>query len=161
MAKKKVQSGAAAPLSFDTDNQGGGSVGGYFKAIFRENPKLLKTRSNAEVLKRWQDDHPGEPEVPQRIKNILSNVKSVLRQKSRKRKQKAKPAGEPTAVAVAVPVPVVAVVEAVSVIAGFEQLEEQIDDCLTLAKNLDRAQLADVIHLLRRARNAVVWKLGQ
>jgi hypothetical protein len=32
---------------------------------------------------------------------------------------------------------------------------------LTLAKNLDREGLANVIGLLRRARNEVVWKMGE
>jgi hypothetical protein len=40
-------------------------------------------------------------------------------------------------------------------------LEEHIDDCLTVAKLLDREGLGHVIRLLRQARNEVVWKLGQ
>jgi hypothetical protein len=40
-------------------------------------------------------------------------------------------------------------------------LEEQIDECLTLGKRLDREGLRGVLVLLRRARNEVVWKLGQ
>jgi hypothetical protein len=44
---------------------------------------------------------------------------------------------------------------------GLEQLGEQIDDCLTAAKVLDREGLEHVIRLLRQARNEVVWKLGQ
>jgi hypothetical protein len=44
---------------------------------------------------------------------------------------------------------------------GLESLELVIDDCLTLARKMDREGLADVIGLLRQARNAVVWKLGQ
>jgi hypothetical protein len=43
---------------------------------------------------------------------------------------------------------------------GLEALEERIDDCLTVAKHMDREGLDDVIRLLRNARNAVVWKLG-
>ena len=41
------------------------------------------------------------------------------------------------------------------------RLEEQIDECLSLAKYLGRKELASVIGLLRKARNAVVWKLGE
>jgi hypothetical protein len=33
----------------------------YFRKIFSENRKLLKTRSNEEVLRRWQDEHPARP----------------------------------------------------------------------------------------------------
>ena len=42
----------------------------------------------------------------------------------------------------------------------LENLEMLIDECLTMAKNLDRARLDNVIKVLRRARNEVVWKLG-
>jgi hypothetical protein len=43
----------------------------------------------------------------------------------------------------------------------LEALEEQIDDCLSHAKHRDREGLQEVIRLLRRARNEVVWKMGQ
>jgi hypothetical protein len=43
----------------------------------------------------------------------------------------------------------------------LEALEELIDDCLSLAKHLDREGLESIIKLLRRARNEVVWKMGQ
>jgi hypothetical protein len=43
----------------------------------------------------------------------------------------------------------------------LELLEEQIDDCLSLAKSLDREGLGEIIRLLRGARNKVVWKMGQ
>jgi len=44
---------------------------------------------------------------------------------------------------------------------GSISLEEQIDDCLALAKEMDREGLVSVIALLRRARNEVVWKMGE
>jgi hypothetical protein len=43
----------------------------------------------------------------------------------------------------------------------LEHLEEQIDECLTAARSLDREGQEHVIRLLRQARNEVVWKLGQ
>ena len=64
----------------------GENIHGYFRKIFQENPKLLKTRSNQELLDRWLADHPGVKEVPKGVKAGLSNVKSVLRSKKRKRK---------------------------------------------------------------------------
>src|SRR6266849_2253867 len=63
----------------------GESISGYFRKIFEENPKLLKGRSNEELLKRWLADHPGQKEVPEKVKNNLANVKSVLRKKKRKK----------------------------------------------------------------------------
>jgi hypothetical protein len=126
---------------------GGASISGYFRAVFRENPKLLKTRSNQELLDRWQKDHPGEREVPNRIKQNLANIKSVLRKKGRRRKAVAKGTPQPVAL--------------VSPRRGLVALEEKIDDCLSQAKRLDREGLEGVINLLRRARNDVVWRLGQ
>ena len=40
-------------------------------------------------------------------------------------------------------------------------LEERIDDCLILARGLADERLASVISQLRRARNEVVWQIGQ
>ncbi len=51
----------------------GESVGGYFRNLYQDNPQLLKAATNDEVLERWLVDHPGETDVPQRIKNILYN----------------------------------------------------------------------------------------
>lgn len=131
----------------------GESISGYFRKIFRENPKLLKQRSNDELLSRWSLDHPGEP-VTDRIKQNLANLKSILRKKRRKR-GKGKQAAEPVETAVIVMTP------AKKAYRGLEALELEIDDCLTSARSLDREGLEDVINFLRRARNAVVWKLGQ
>jgi hypothetical protein len=149
MAKPKAKgsNGTPAPQS------DGETVSGYFRKIFKENPKLLKERSNDELLQRWLADHPDQKEVPQKVKNNLANIKSVLR------KQRRKGGGRPNAEQ---PVVAVSAVAAPKVAArGLQDLEEQIDDCLDHARRLDREGLADVIGLLRRARNAVVWKMGQ
>ena len=44
---------------------------------------------------------------------------------------------------------------------SLEALEERIDDCLMLARGLNREELAAVVALLRHARNKVVWQLGE
>ena len=146
----------------------GENVASYFKAIFKENPKLLKTRSNDEILQRWLKDHPGHKEVPERIKGSLSNVKSILRKKKRKKKQAAQAASvappttdqrlEPRMIQPMeiLQLPIMAVREQID----LELLEEAIDDCMTFARQLDRDILVTVIGLLRRARNQVVWQLG-
>jgi hypothetical protein len=132
------------------------SLSSYFNKIFDEQPKLLWERSNQALLDRYLMDHPDETEVPARVKTNLANIKSVRRKKSRKKGRKAK-AVEPVVTwleAEAVP-------EIDPTIAALEQLEEHIDEGLSLAKQIDREELEEVITLLRRARNAVVWKLGQ
>jgi hypothetical protein len=129
------------------------STMGYFRAIFKENPKLLKTRSNEEILQRWLADNPSFKEVPQRVKNTLSNLKSVLRKKRRQRRGKRSEAmqngAEPAAASKRLKP------------SSLEALEIQIDDCLSLARALDPQGLENVIRLLRKARNEVVWKIGQ
>src|SRR6185295_6226209 len=98
-----------------------------------------------EPLKRWLADHPGHKEVPGNVKSNLANLKSVLRSKGRKKSaakaakaQAAAPAGTKPA-----PRPTVHKTH-------LEKLEEQIDDCLTAARHLDREELEDVIVYLRK-----------
>jgi len=124
------------------------SVSGYFRQVFQERPELLHTKSNDELRARWLRDHPGNKEVPKSIVQNLANLKSILRKKSREGDGKGR-----------------AVLRASGPFSpggrGMEALEEYIDECLTLAKNVDRGGLENVIKLLRRARNEVVWKMGQ
>jgi hypothetical protein len=112
------------------------SVAGYFRKVFKKNPKLLWGQSNQELLSRWLADHPGQKEVPDRVKWSLSNIKSVLRKKGRKRKAKAQPAQAMTTA----PRPAEAVPTAAKKAArSLDPLEEQIDDCLSLADALEEA----------------------
>src|SRR5262249_5848463 len=100
MAKKKANqatsetaNGATAPAS-ETPPAGGESIQGYFRQVIKENPKLLKERSNEELYRRWLADHPGHDEVPDRVKSGLQNLKSMLRKKLKKR-GRPKKAGQP------------------------------------------------------------------
>jgi hypothetical protein len=146
MAKgKQAKSGPAAA--------DGETIAGYFRKIFAKKPSLLKGRSNDELLKQWLADHPGEKEVPRSVKNSLQNIKSVLRSKGRK-KTKASEAMQAAASPSMPPVKK-------APLSKLEGLEEHIDECLSLAKSIDREQLRDVIHHLRRARNLVVWQTGE
>ena len=131
------------------------SVAGYFRKVFRENPKLLKERSNDELYRRWLADHPGHKEVPAKVKTGLQNIKSVLRAKrSKKKAAKQGPAAARPQAAVSPQAP-----RRLSA-KGLQRLEEHIDEVLGLARGLDREGLQDVIAILRRARNAVVRRGG-
>jgi hypothetical protein len=123
----------------------------YFRRVFKEDPRLLKGRSNEEVLKRWLEDHPGESEVPQSAKNVMSNVKSQLRKKRRQKKGET-PAG-PSKVTQPAP--------SLPRVRDLEALEARIDDCLTFARQIDSGSLEEVVRFLRRARNEVVWQSGE
>jgi hypothetical protein len=129
------------------------SIMGYFRPILEANPRFIKNRKNDELYELWLKDHPDYKEVPERVRNGLSNLKSTLRAKLKKRKGKRvgqAPAAEANGGA--------APMKRTARPAGgqLERLEEQIDECLARAKDLDREGLEDVIHLLRRARNRVV-----
>jgi hypothetical protein len=120
----------------------------YFKELFEKSPELLKGRSNKDILARYRTDHGlGEnAAIEQKVTNNLSNVKSNMRKAGRKRKKMdAKAAG----IKIARPTN------------KLEALEIHIDNCLTMARNLESAGLEDVVHHLRTARNKVVWKLGE
>jgi hypothetical protein len=125
----------------------GGSVAGYFRKEFKRTPKLLQERSNEELFRRWLRDHPGHDEVPRNVRIGLQNVKNDLRGKLAQQQEQG-PAEGPAQPARRAPA------------RGLEQLEEHIDECLALAKGIDRETLHEVIELLRRARNAVVRKAG-
>jgi len=130
------------------------TTAGYFRKVFEESPHLLNERSNKKLLKCWLADHPGETEVPRSVKANLANLKSVLRSKQRSkvasRAQKKLAPGEQKKVA--------------TVPTGdtqLELLEYQIDECMILAKSMDRDDLESIISHLRRARKEVVWKIGK
>jgi hypothetical protein len=131
-------------------------VSGYFRKVFQENPTWLGERSNDKLLARWSADHPGQ-DVSKSVKQNLANLKSILRSKKRKRKAAKQSAdgNAPTSAAAST------TISERRPIRALEALEQQIDDCLSQARTLDREGLDGVIMALRRARNAVVWMIGQ
>jgi hypothetical protein len=139
----------------------GETTGAYFRRVFKENRAWLKGRSNDEILKRWLADHPGHKEVPGNIKAHLSNVKSMMRSKKRKKVAKRAEHSQPSQATLAVARVATPVARRPLGSSKLDQLELQIDDCLILARQMDQEGLHDVIGLLRKARNEVVWKMGQ
>jgi hypothetical protein len=155
--------GALMPRKPKTTAAKGDSVSSYFRVIFKENRQLLKSKSNDEIFARWLADHPGEKEVPDRVKYILSKVKSDLRHQRRNKMKKKKEEAVGGLVAHRVVISRVASPEGDGVdnrVQGLERLEEAIDGCLTMARGLDEKKLDNAIVFLRRARREVVWQLG-
>jgi hypothetical protein len=152
MPKRKT---STANPSTEQTNGPGETVAGYFRRVFAEHPEWLKAESNADAYARWLQDHPGHTEVPVKIQQSLFNTKSVLRKESHKKRGRRKKEQQPAeTTGAAAPTPRKRV-------HGLESLELAIDDCLTRARQMDREGLANVIGLLRQARNAVVWKMGE
>jgi hypothetical protein len=127
---------------------------GYFRRILNENRRLLSGRNNQVLLDRWLADHPGHNDIPKNVRAILSNVKSVMRSKRRGRRKAAgaEETGAPATATLGLPK---------MKSHRLDRLEEQIDDVLALAKSMAGEGLENIIKLLRRARNEVVWKMGQ
>jgi hypothetical protein len=136
----------------------GETVAGYFRKVFKENPAWLKERSNDKLLQKWLTDHPGKKEVPPPVKKGMAKIKGVLRSKKRRKVARVAETSQPAATPSA-PQPKVARLPTGG--SKLEALELQIDECLITARHLDREEMHDVIAMLRRARNAVVWKIGQ
>ena len=130
-----------------------GSSYSYIKQLFLDHPELLKEKSNAAILARYRADHglPEDAPVEKKVINNLANLKSVMRKLLRKKKvvkdavtTEGERRGRPTKQA-----------------SMLEQLEVQIDDVLSFAKGQNNEGLLPAIHLLRAARNKVVWLQGE
>jgi hypothetical protein len=126
-----------------------GHVSAFFRSLYEDPAHLLAT-PNADLIEQWLKNFPSTSEKALRkVKANLANLKSVMRKQHRKGRK-----GKTSAPAMT-PSPVYAR----SGNRSLEALEESIDDCLTLAKNIDRQGLESVIKRLRLARNEVVWKI--
>ena len=128
----------------------GKSMMGYFRQFFDNNPALVDTKSNEELMDKWKKDHPNHSQKDfRRAQQSLANLKSLFRREVRggaTGKRGRKPAAGARGLG--------------NSRMSLELLEAQIDDCILQAKNLDRDGLNNVINHLRLARNEVVWKLG-
>jgi hypothetical protein len=153
MAKKSKP--AAAPVP-SPNAAPGESVAGYFRKAFKENPAWLKERSNDKLLQKWLADHPGAPDAPPSVKKGLGKIKSILRSKKRKKVARLATASQPASQQ-----PQAKVARVATGGSKLEALELQIDECLISARHLDKEGLHEVIAMLRKARNGVVWKIGQ
>jgi hypothetical protein len=157
------------------------NISAFFRNEFLQNPDWLDEKSNEKPLGRWDETHPDtDDDFMKSVKQTLANLKSQLRKQRREgtgvfaggtktaapRPQRGRPPMNPQ------PTPRLAPQSMpqstpkpsnhVSVSSHrLDPLEEAIDDCLTTAKNLDREGLADVVKLLRKARNEVVWIIGE
>jgi hypothetical protein len=126
-----------------------GNRSGYYRQLFTDHPEWLNISSNAAVVEQWKKDHPGK-EMDIREKQAMANVKSNMRSASRGGSKRGRK--------------LLRHVTAAGVRTGnstLVSLEMRIDDCLSLARQMDPAGLEHVIKSLRRARNDVVLKSGQ
>jgi hypothetical protein len=144
-------SAAGEPNAFAAARAGNGPTGGkenmvdYFRRVYADHPQWVDLRSNELIDQRWLRDHPGYEEVPFNWQAARTNVKTELRKKKKSRNHKVRtPIEEPAAAAPKLPP------------RALYELEEKIDLCLMLAKQLNRDALVDVIDQLRKARNLII-----
>lgn len=135
----------------------GESIYGYFTRVFDAHPEWLKEKSNAAVLERYRKDHGLGPDaaIADNVKQGLANAKSQRRKKHgiKRRRGRRRAQEQPAAAANSA--------KPARTRLSLDTLEEHIDECLGMAKSLDREGLTEVIRMLRRARNEVIWKGGQ
>lgn len=129
----------------------GPSLAGTVKQYLNDHPEWLASADTSELVAQFQKDHPGTP-VDKRLMQSIYNVKSTMRKGETgfaKRQQSKANARQ---------------VVASAQLAGtprrpLSMLEEQIDDCMILAKQIGKDQMHNVLGNLHRARNAVVVML--
>jgi hypothetical protein len=127
MAKRKAKETTDAPAEDNGHNPAGEeTVSGYFRRLLEQNPAWLTGRSTQALLDRSLRDNPGQREVPDRVRQNLSNVKSVLRKKLRGKAGGPKRESQPVVAATPAAVPRRGV-------GRLELLEGQIDECLASA----------------------------
>jgi hypothetical protein len=122
------------------------SLGGYFRQVFTEHPDWLKIKSNDLIKAKFEEDHPSQVWTP-KIRGNMANIKSVMRKKQRRGGRKPGGQMKPTSTD--------------SGIRNLDGLELAIDTCLSAARSMDPGGLQPVILHLRKARNELVWKMGQ
>ncbi len=133
----------------------GESKSALFKRLFESNPELLKVPSIDEVMKLFEAETGRSATGKDR--GVAANIKSKLRKahglRGRRRgRKRGRPVGSGNrAAAVAVAAP-----RASATLA----LEDAIEDCIYLARKMESDRLADVIKMLRRARNQLILLAG-
>jgi hypothetical protein len=126
---------------------------GYFRQFYDADPTLLESKSNEDLIDQWKRDHMNYTDLDlKKARQNLANLKSSLRRKAREGARRSAPGSRMSAA------------RKTNSYSGtrnnLETLEEQIDNCLLMARNMDPEGLADVIRHLRFARNEVVLKIG-
>ena len=126
------------------------NVSQYWRNYFASHPRLVRVRSNDKAVAQWKADHPDMPEVPQRVLNGLTNVKSALRKNGKGKRGRGRPphgasTANGTAPTTKVPTKL------------LETLEDEIDRCLALIDG--NKALGRVSQALKHARRLTIMKM--
>ena len=124
------------------------SLAAVFKEYYAEHPEWLEGDGNAKAIAQFEQDHPGRKANAQ-VRQAMYNVKSALKKGEAgapKRGQKKAAAREMATAAHRTGRPG----------QPLAVLEEQIDECMILAKQIGRERMQNVLANLHEARNEVV-----
>ena len=124
----------------------------YFRQLFTEHPDWLHQKSNDKVIAKYKEDHKlgEEDQIDKKIRDAMANTKSQMRKKQRDSKNGTTRKGRKrTASGSTKPA------------GSLVNLEENIDQCLSMARGFEQDELKQVIGHLRRARNELIWLLGE
>lgn len=123
----------------------GPSLLGIFKQYFTDHPEWLRARSNDTIMAQFISDHP-EIKMEPRVKQAMFNAKNYLK-RGKKGRGRRRRRVEQIQQAMARPQ---------RRGGALQILEGHIDDCLAMAKQAGREELAEVIGHLHRARNKLI-----
>lgn len=135
----------------------GDSFASKIRAYYQANHNWLREASNAELIARYLEDHPGEKWDKQKQQGA-ANVKSILRKslgirRTKKRKGAAAAANDAGGDS--------RVMRVRTSMSALEQIEMHIDDCLAMAYRCNNPALDGAIKALRVARRNVAWAMGE
>ncbi len=123
------------------------SLNGAFRQLFRAHPEWLNIKKNEAVLAQFAADHPSIP-INKKAKQAMANAKNLERHGGTKgTKGKKGKVAEMRAVMAA---------NGRGSGSALQLLEDHIDDCLAMAKQIGKGEIDLIIKHLHRARNLLV-----
>lgn len=129
------------------------SKSAVFRRLYESNLDLLKVPGYDELFKMYQAED-GSRKVGVSERQVAANVKSTLRQKHKIRGRRRGRRGRRARMVNGAVAPVIMTPQRVG--AAHLALEDAIDDCIFLARRMDAVRFADVVRLLKRARNQLI-----
>lgn len=127
------------------------SLAAVFKQYYAEHPEWLEGDGNAKAVAQFEQDHPGR-QANSQVRQAMYNVKSALKKGETGASTKAHKKTSSREM-------MAAVHRTTRANEPLSLLEEQIDDCMSLAKLIGKERMQNVLISLHRARNEVVVML--
>jgi hypothetical protein len=130
------------------------NISQYWRDYFAAHPKSLRVRSNEAAIAQWKADHPGASDIPPRVINGLTNVKSLLRHKRGGKGKGGRPGNEALSANGSAPAARAAKVPSKL----LEALEDELDKCLALVTGHEG--LGPIVQVLKHARRLAIMKMS-